>query len=249
MILSLPTPALSCEPPSTSTSDRDGCIDYQMRMALSPLTTVIVFLAIVARNTIAKEATPFKRTKPLWMIVPYGLGRFLTGYYPGNANVQLLFATPLLAIGYAWGYVSLSGTRTMRAVCTLLGTYLGMLICMQVQVENGALRRDEEWTQTCVNLIQLFPMMIGVSASLFTLARAASWLWFVGLFWGIAGPIVIQLVWQVDPYDTSVAPTFLAGTPALWLSDSIVTLPLVFVGQLVEVSRDRVTKARKRKGA
>jgi len=204
------------------------CVDYQFRMAIGPIT-----FSTIAFIIFGKPKNPI----PLFMIVPYALGRIATGY-TDDVDVQYLIATPLLCLGYGWGFVTYTENSFRRAIYLIFGCIALVLVLDFLFLISTDTIDDGQQQQLYSTSAQMIPLMTAVFASLHSLAMNRNFLWFFGLLWGISGPVLIA-TFIGNHYDRFDSLTLLSG-PRLWYSDSFITLPLVFVGQLVEAmcSRD-----------
>merc|ERR1711865_146735 len=167
-------------------------------------------------------------------MVPYMLGRLVTAVAP-ISEVQTFVATPLLALGYFWGWVSYSNkpVRDVLGLMSFIGICIIAMLC-------GQQKYPTMWPDgVAMDFVQLPACTVAVFFSWMALWRNKAWLWFFGLLWGLAGPVVISMVGQ-DPYQ-ALDPKLLsdpllraAGVPLtgpiLWYSDQLITLPLVFAG-------------------
>eukprot|EP00938_MAST-03A_sp_MAST-3A-sp1_P003682 g3682.t1 len=217
--LNLARPDLTC---SFESQDAIGdCRDYQFRMAIGPITFCTILLAFRAKNAL-----------PLMMIVPYALGRIATGA-TDELTVQYLVATPMLCLGYGWGYITYAENPIRKAILTFFGCVILIIV---LDVLSVALNLEEPQHVQFSNLVQMVPLMGSVFASLYSLALNGNYMWFFGLLWGISGPVLIAM-FVGSHYERFDSMPALSG-PRLWYSDSFITLPFVFVGQIVESMRD-----------
>merc|ERR1711924_394487 len=86
------------------------CVEYQFRMITNPLTVTAALGAL---------AWPLKFRFPMMMMLPYTLGRAVTAV-AATKEVQVVVATPLLALGYFWGHLTFSAHK-MRDAMYLFG--------------------------------------------------------------------------------------------------------------------------------
>jgi len=206
-----------------------GCVDYQFRMAESPLTFAVPLVLLFA---------DLKWKMPFFMMFPYVAGRLATAFAT-TMDMQVLVATPLLSIGYFWAHLSYS-SHALRDAFLFLFLMVSVWLLVFVANRSGMLDRDLQ-----MDLAQMVPFTVAVIFSWIALVRQRAWVWFVGLFWGMVGPIILTAI-GVPPYDP--VGTLAFSGPALFYSDSVVTMPCVFTGMLLECIRGpraRVQKLRK----
>ena len=192
-----------------------GCVDYQFRMVTSPLTTLILLLLLTGT---------LKWNLPALMVVPYALGRLITGISDSTA-VQLNIATPLLTVAYFWGHVAYSKTPEIDAAKMLVFSVVWIFLCTSVLVH---LFPDAEMADDAA---QLVPMILSCVFSWLKLAKHKNWFWFAGLAWGICIPALLPMM-GIRPYKPFGAKYPLLDGPVLWYSDSMITLPLVIYGMI-----------------
>lgn len=212
MMASIPLCALS--------SGVGGCVDYQMRMVMSPLTGTTLAVLLLA---------DLKWKMPLYMMFPYLVGRAVTAAAP-SIEVQVFCATPLLALGYAWAAICYASEPVFRAqkVCLLtVGAWCFAFAARDLELLETSQAND---------MAQVFPFFAASAWSGLELARNGAWVWLIGLVWGMLGPLFIAAA-GASPYE-SLRPPVLSG-PRLWYSDGCVTMPLVFTGMLLVAIKGR----------
>ena len=228
MLLHFKEPDLTC---SFATELAIGdCRDYQFRMAIGPITFCTILLALRAKNSL-----------PLMMIVPYAIGRLVTGI-SNDIDAQYLIATPMLCLGYGWGYITYAQNPVRKAIMTVFGCIILFIV---LDFSTLLLDLDEQQHLQFSNIAQMAPLMGSVVASLYSLALNGNYVWFFGLLWGISGPVLIAM-FVGDPYERFDSTPYLSG-PRLWYSDSFITLPLVFAGQIVESMHTKEVLSLKKK--
>ena len=199
-----------------------GCVDYNWRMATSPVTGVCIAVLLAGGCR--------RRLLPLMMLLPYAAGRAATAFSRGPVD-QLWVATPLLTVAYFWGHVSFSNKPVRDAVIMFVLTLAGVWASGQAETQG--------WLDTdlAADAAQVPAFGIALVASWVALARHGAWLWFFGLAWGIAGPtVLIPMLLRQHPYTkltTGVdAIDRIATGPILWYSDAFITIPLAAAGQI-----------------
>jgi hypothetical protein len=201
-----------------------GCVDYQFRMVTSGTTGLMFVLALWGG---------LKWRTPLLMIFPYMAGRAVTALVQ-SAEMEVVAATPLLAVGYFWGHVTYSADPTMDVARMLL--FCGVCWMAARAAMNSCGVSEDLAMAGAANISPVVALVL----SWVSLYRNKSWLWFIGLLWGIAGPLLISAagINIFRPFCGAAQCSMMNG-PVLFYSDQLITLPMCFAGQILEAIRGK----------
>ena len=157
----------SCQVADTGNVDYllGGCVDYQFRMVTSGTTGLMFVLTLWGG---------LKWRTPLLMIFPYMAGRAVTALVQ-SAEMEVVVATPLLAVGYFWGHVTYSADPTMDVARMLL--FCGVCWMAARAAVNSCGVSEDLAMAGAANISPVVALVL----SWVSLYRNKSWLWFIDL--------------------------------------------------------------------
>lgn len=186
--------------------DNSACVEYN-------LTVVMIYVPLIlGMIAFAKLKWNF----PLYMIVPYMLGRWIMAVAP-SMEIQIFVAGPLIALGYFWAYLSFSKNQVLA-----LATFISIILSewMLLYATAGHLFAENRLN----DLLQLLPWITGAGMSAIRLAMHCQFIWLIGLVWGVCAVAFIT-----DGYK----PASFACLPIIFYSEVLISSPLVFIGMML----------------